>query len=151
MGVPIGGCTVQLLCVGMDGAVALYGNSSVILMQSGCSVPLNVKNSFWDSLCSALGMQYGCSYCWQNRAVVVCGDGWTVALYGGSSVMGMQSGCLVPINVKNGFWDALGSALAMQYGLCVGMDGAVELYGSSSVMLVFGTYKCQKRFLERPW
>jgi hypothetical protein len=73
-----------------------------------------------------------------------------VALYGRSSVMGMQSKCSVPVNVKNSFWDALGSALAMQYGLCVGIDGAVELYGGSSVILVFCTYKSQKRFLGRP-
>jgi hypothetical protein len=48
MVVPIGGRTGQLLCVGMDGAVALYGGSSV------------------------MGMQSGCSNWWQNSAGVVC-------------------------------------------------------------------------------
>jgi hypothetical protein len=46
MGIPIGGSTGQLLCMGVDGAVALYGNSSVILMRSGRSVPINFKSSF---------------------------------------------------------------------------------------------------------
>jgi hypothetical protein len=45
MGIPIGGSTGQLLCVGMDGADALYGGS------------IKVKNGFWDALDSAL---YGC-------------------------------------------------------------------------------------------
>jgi hypothetical protein len=77
MVVPVGCRTGQLLCVGTDGAVALYGVYSVMLMQSGYSVPINVKNGFWNAFVSALGMQYGCS-CWlQNRAVVVCGDGWS--------------------------------------------------------------------------
>jgi hypothetical protein len=44
MGVPIGDRTGQLLCVGMDGAVALSGGSSVMGMQSKCSVPINVEN-----------------------------------------------------------------------------------------------------------
>ena len=48
MVVPIGGRTGQLLCVGMDGAVALYGGSSV------------------------MGMRSGCSNWWQNSAGVVC-------------------------------------------------------------------------------
>jgi hypothetical protein len=76
MGVLIGGRTGQLLCMRMDGAVALYGVYSVMLMHSGCLVPINSKNGFWDALGSVLVMQYGCSYWWQNRAVVVCGDGW---------------------------------------------------------------------------
>jgi hypothetical protein len=49
MGIPIGGSTGQLLCVGMDGADALYGGSK------------KVKNGFWDALDSAL---YGCEKRW---------------------------------------------------------------------------------------
>jgi hypothetical protein len=123
MGVPIGGRTGQLLSVGMDGAVALYaGGSSVMGMQSGCLVPISVKNFF-------------------GTPSVVC---WRCN-------MGVPDEKQpVPINDKNGFWDALGSALAKQYGLCGRMDGAVALYGVYSVMLVFSTYKCQKWFLGRP-
>jgi hypothetical protein len=36
IGVSIGGRTGQLLCVGMDGANALYGGSSMMEMQSRC-------------------------------------------------------------------------------------------------------------------
>jgi H+/Cl- antiporter ClcA len=49
------------LCVGMDGAVALYGGSSMMEMQSRCSVPINAKNFFRDAFSSVLGMQYGSS------------------------------------------------------------------------------------------
>jgi hypothetical protein len=69
-------------------------------MQSDCSVPINVKNF----LGTPLVVRWQCN-------------------------MGVpDEKQLIPLNVKNGFCNALYNVLGMQYRLCVGMDGAGSLW-----------------------